>query len=296
LRVFVFKGWIYNHCTLHFYKNEIKEWIMALVEKVLERMGCPLHYWEDGEKDQPLVVLLHGACVDHHSFDLILPVIAEKYHVVTMDNRGHGLSQPMGEAYTTALAVEDTLAVLQAVGCEKAVFIGHSNGTYIAQELAFRYPERVLSLVLLDGTCITWVRSAFEKWLVDTSPVWFKVWPYENLKKTSAKMMANKQEGKDYIYRAYSQLSKENFITLWGGVVRCLHAEPDYNIRQSLLLMHGDNDTAGDIKKISPLWAAKTPGCQYVVIPNAGHMAVLDNPDFINAKILEFLQKTIQAE
>ena len=266
---------------------------MALTEKVLERKGCPLHYWEDGEKDQPLVVFIHGACVDHHSFDLILPAIAARYHVITLDNRGHGLSQPMGELYTTPLAVDDVLALLDAVGSEKAVFVGHSNGTYIAQELAFRCPQRVLGLALLDGTCITWVRPAFEKWLVDTSPVWFKLWPFENLKKTSANMMANKQEGKDYIYRAYSQLSRANFITLWSGIVRCLHAEPDYVIQAPLLLMHGDNDTAGDIKKICPLWAARTPGCQYVVIPDAGHMATFDNPEFINQKLLEFLEKTV---
>ncbi len=269
---------------------------MQLVEKILERKGCPLHYWEGGPEKQPLVVFLHGACVDHHSFDLILPVIAEHYHVVTLDNRGHSLSQPMGESYTTTLAVEDTLAVIQTVGGSKATFVGHSNGTYVAQEIAFRSPEKVQALVLLDGTCITWVRSSMEKWLVNSSPAWLKFWPYENLKKTSANMMANKQEGKDYVYRAYSQLSKENFITLWSGVVRCLHDEPDYVIRQPLLLMHGDNDTAGDIKKIAPLWAARTPGCEYVIIPNAGHMATLDNPDFITAKILEFLQKTLQAK
>ena len=265
---------------------------MALTEKVFERKGCPLHYWEDGDPGQPLVVFLHGACVDHHSFDPILPFFAEHFHVVTLDNRGHGLSQPMGELYTTPLASEDVIALLDLLGAPKAAFVGHSNGTYIAQEIAFRYPDRVQSLVILDGTCITWPRSAAEKWLVDSSPMWFKVWPYENLKKTSANLMANRQEGRDYIYRAYSQLSKDNFITLWSGIVRCLHPEPGYVIRQPVLLMHGDNDTAGDIKKINPLWAAATPGCEYVVIPDAGHMSTFDNPDFINQTLLEFLKKT----
>ena len=264
---------------------------MELAEKILELKGCPLHYWESGQIQQPLVVFLHGACVDHHSFDPILPAFGEKYHIVTMDNRGHGLSQPMGEHYTTPLAVQDVLALLKHLGVQKAAFVGHSNGTYIAQELAFRYPESVQALALLDGTCITWVRPAFEKWLVETSAIWFRLWPYENLKKTSANMMANKQEGKDYIYRAYSQLSKKNFITLWDGVSRCLHAEPDYVIRQPLLLMHGDNDAAGDIKKICPLWATATPNCEYVVIPNAGHMATFDNPEFITMRLLEFLAR-----
>ena len=266
---------------------------MALTEKVLDRKGCPLHYWEGGRMEAPLVVFLHGACVDHHSLDRIIPFFESEFHVVTLDNRGHGLSQPVGEPYTPALVDEDVLALLQAVGCEKAAFVGHSNGTYIAQEFAFRHPEKVLALALLDGTCITWVRPALEKWLVDTSYIWFNWWPYENMIKTSAKIMANSQEGKDYIYNTFSRLGKSSYISLWKGVTQCLHDEPGYVIQAPLLLMYGDNDTAGDIKKIVPLWAAQTPGCQCEVIPNSGHMSTIDNPDFINIKVLEFLKKNL---
>lgn len=264
---------------------------MMLSEKVLERDGCPLHYWEGGVETAPLVVFLHGACVDHHSFDPIVPVIAEKYHVVSLDNRGHGLSQPMGKPFTVPLAVEDTIALLDLLGAEKAVFVGHSNGTYIAQELAFRHPEKVSALVILDGTCITWTHSAFENWLMNFSPTLLKLYPYETLKKSSVVIMSDKKEVQDYNYRAYSMLSKEDFITIWTGVTRCLHAEPDYYITQPLLLMHGDQDTTGDIRKIAPLWAAREPNCQYEVIPNSKHFATLDNPEFIVDKLQGFLAK-----
>jgi pimeloyl-ACP methyl ester carboxylesterase len=111
-----------------------------LIESILERKGCPLQYWTGGPEGGPLVVFTHGAGVDHHSFDPIVPVVAECYRVMTWDVRGHGLSQPMGEDFTIPLAVDDVLVILDALGYEKAVLVGHSNGTYIAQELAFREP------------------------------------------------------------------------------------------------------------------------------------------------------------
>lgn len=60
------------------------------------------------------------------------------------------------------------------------------------------------------------------------------------------------------------------------------------------LLMHGEGNKMGDIAKIAPLWAAREPDCRYVVIPDARHFAVLDNPEFFNRVLLEFLEKVTE--
>ena len=135
---------------------------VTLFEHVLQREGCPLHYGVAGPADRPLVVFTHGACVDCHTFDSHWPVVAERYRVLVWDVRGHGRSQPMGAPYSLARAVADLLAILDAVHAGPAVFVGHSNGGYIAQEIAFHHPERVQGLVLANGTCITWPRDAAE--------------------------------------------------------------------------------------------------------------------------------------
>ena len=44
---------------------------------ILERKGCPIHYWLGGSEGRPLVVLTHGACVDHRSFDGLAGVLAK---------------------------------------------------------------------------------------------------------------------------------------------------------------------------------------------------------------------------
>ena len=262
-----------------------------LTEFVLERKGCWLHYWVGGPEGQPLVVFTHGACVDHHSFDPHVPVVAQRYRVLSWDVRGHGKSQPMGEPFSLPLAVEDLLAIVDALGYEKAVFVGHSNGSYISQELAFRHPERVQAMVIADGTCITWKHSAFENWLIHVSGDVMGWFPYETLKKSGLSMVSANKAIQNYTYQAYSVNNKENFLKIWNGITQSVHYEPGYKITQPLLLMHGDHDEMGDCKKIAPAWAALEPNCQYVVIPNARHFAILDNPEFFNKTLMEFLDK-----
>ena len=111
------------------------------------------------------------------------------------------------------------------------------------------------------------------------------------MKKSGLRWVSANQSVRDYTYRAYSQLTRENFLANWNGITQSLHEEPGYKITQPLLLMHGDADEMGDIKKIAPAWAAREPNCQYVVIPNARHFAVLDNPDFFNQCLMDFLAR-----
>ena len=261
-------------------------------EYVLERKGCPLHYWLGGLEGRPLVVFTHGAAVDHRSFNPNVAPVAKEYRVLNWDVRGQGLSQPVGEPFSIPLAVEDLLAILDKFGYQKAVFIGHSNGTYISQELAFRDPERVQAMVIADGTCITWPRSAFDRWILRASSPIMSLLPYETLKKTGLPYFSARKDVQTYVYEAFSMIpTKQQFIAIWNGVVSCMHDEPGYNITQPVLLLHGEDDQTGDIRKIAPLWAAATPECQYEVIPNARHMAPMDNPELFNHLVMEFLAK-----
>jgi 3-oxoadipate enol-lactonase len=262
-----------------------------LMAHTLERAGCPLHYWVGGPEGRPLVVFTHGLCVDHRSWHYQVPVVVNDYRVLNWDVRGHGLSQPMGQPYDTALAVEDLLALVDRLGYQQAIFVGHSNGTYIHQQLAFQHPERVQALVITDGTCITWPRSAFENWFTRSVTKTMRLFPFETLKRSSLAGDSLKKEVQDYIYDAFSMIPKPEYLLLCERMAECLHAESGYRITQPLLLAHGDQDRLGDIAKIAPEWAAREPNCRYEVIPNARHMAMMDNTERYNQLLLDFLAR-----
>jgi pimeloyl-ACP methyl ester carboxylesterase len=115
------------------------------------------------------------------------------------------------------------------------------------------------------------------------------LYPYETLKKASLPYASKKPEVQKYMFDAFSRLTKKNFIAIWTGVTRCLHAEPGYRIPRPFLLTHGDNDISGDIRKIAPIWAAREPLCTYEVIADAGHFAILDQPESFARLVLDYL-------
>jgi 3-oxoadipate enol-lactonase len=260
-------------------------------QHILEREGCPLHYWLTGPQDCPLVVFTHGATADHRMFDPQVPVIAQHYRVLTWDVRGHGLSRPMGARFTFRKTVDDLLAIFAQLECECAVFVGQSMGGNIAQEVAFLHPERVAALVALDCTCNTLELTAFERLGVLLTPLILSLYPYELYKRQAAAASSLRPRVRAYLYEAFSTLSKAETITVLTELAACLHYEPDYRVTQPELLLLGDHDNLGNIKKAMPLWAARDPHCRLVMVPDAGHGSNLDNPDFVNQQLLAFLRE-----
>lgn len=265
---------------------------------VLERAGCPIHYWLSGPKDAPPVVFSHGAMMDHRMFDAQVPAIAEHHRVITWDIRGHGRSRPIGDIGEGLLIrdlVEDLVALIYHLGYEKVSLVGQSLGGHLAQDVVFYYPERVTALATIGSSCSTIEQPKLGRFALRLSPLVFKVWPEDNLRKQTAENIAVTPEVQAYAYEAMRQLTKEDFMKVWNAVAGLLHHEPGYRIGHPLLITHGDNDEVGNIKKISPKWAGRDPNSRYVVVPDAGHNANQDNPHFFNRVLLQFLEEHVPA-
>jgi pimeloyl-ACP methyl ester carboxylesterase len=215
--------------------------------------------------------------------------MAEQYQVLVWDVRGHGRSQPMGADYSLCRAVDDLLAILDRVGAGPAVFVGHSNGGYIAQEMAFRHPQRVQGLTLVSGTCITWPRDARTIRQVRAMMRVIDFLPIEWLKRIGLRMGSTRPEVRAYAYRAFSQLSPADFRKVLHAVSASIHPEPGYRSGKPTLLIHGEHERSGHIARLFPLWADHEPCCRFVVIPDSKHFALMDNPEFFNRELLEFL-------
>jgi pimeloyl-ACP methyl ester carboxylesterase len=100
----------------------------------------------------PTVVFIHGAQNDHSVWTLQTRYFAHHgYGVLAVDLPGHGRSQ--GEAKASVEALADwLLAVLDAAGVRQAALFGHSMGSLIALEAAFRAPQRVTHLGMIGST------------------------------------------------------------------------------------------------------------------------------------------------
>ncbi len=111
--------------------------------------GHNVTYREVGEG--PVLVLVHGVTGNMHTWDEVLPELAQHFTVVTPDLLGHGLSaKPRGD-YSLGAFASGIRDLLGALGHFRATVVGHSLGGGIAMQLAYQFPERVERLVLVDS-------------------------------------------------------------------------------------------------------------------------------------------------
>jgi lipase len=108
-----------------------------------------LHAYEWGDAAAPAVVCLHGVNAHGLRYRRLAERLADRRRVVALDLRGHGHSgwEPPWDLETH---VGDVLETIDALGIERAAFLGHSFGGRLVLELVARAPERVERAVLLD--------------------------------------------------------------------------------------------------------------------------------------------------
>jgi pimeloyl-ACP methyl ester carboxylesterase len=114
--------------------------------------GLTLSFLEWPAPERPHVCFLHGGAAHAHWFDLVTPAFAGRFHMISLDQRGHGESDwPDPPAYATENFVADLLTLFDALGWDRVVLVGHSMGGHNAMAFAAWHPERVRGLVIADS-------------------------------------------------------------------------------------------------------------------------------------------------
>jgi pimeloyl-ACP methyl ester carboxylesterase len=109
-----------------------------------------VHYRDWGGDSRP-IVLLHGLASSCRIWDLCAPLIAGSFRVIAVDQRGHGLTDRPDSDYTLDEVCRDLAALLDALGFEQLLLVGHSWGANVALQFAADYSERLRGLALVDG-------------------------------------------------------------------------------------------------------------------------------------------------
>lgn len=105
---------------------------------------------EGGAADAPTVLAVHGITSSHIAWPLLAHAMPD-VRVVAPDLRGRGRSRDLPAPYGMPSHADDVDAVLEHLGIERVVAVGHSMGGFVSLVLADRHPERVSALVLVDG-------------------------------------------------------------------------------------------------------------------------------------------------
>lgn len=127
------------------YANEESE-TLALAD------GARAHLRDEGPRDAPVLVLLHGYASSLQTWDGWAAALATQYRVIRFDFPGHGLTQAPAQADVSVPGLVDFAdRVLAARGIERFALAGNSMGGHVAWRYALAHPEKVSALILVDA-------------------------------------------------------------------------------------------------------------------------------------------------
>jgi pimeloyl-ACP methyl ester carboxylesterase len=136
---------------------------MASVTPSIRSIGLShditLQYVEQGDASGVPVIFLHGVTDSWHSFEPVLPYLPPTIHAFAVTQRGHGDAARPGTGYRARDFSADVAALVDTLGLERVVVVGHSMGSVNAQRFAIDHPERIRGLVLI-GTFANYRASA----------------------------------------------------------------------------------------------------------------------------------------
>jgi len=111
-----------------------------------------MHFRDQGKADGPTLLMVHGYSASLYTWEPIIPILADRYRIVTIDLPGHGLTRaPAGYTPSIAGYVETIEAFAAAKNLSHFTIAGSSMGGHTAWEYALAHPERTEGLILVDA-------------------------------------------------------------------------------------------------------------------------------------------------
>ncbi len=278
--------------------------------------GLEIHYLEQG--DGPLVVALHGFPDHARSFRLQMPALAEAgYRVVAPYMRGYGPTKaPADGPFSVPKLGEDAVALIEALGAEKAILIGHDWGAAAAYAAASQAPERISKLVTLAVP----FGAGFATSLVANPEQQRRSWYmfFFQMPFADAAVELNDFAFIDRLWREWSPgytpdaeemrllkatLGSEGSLSAALGYYRHAFSPPpdvaaavaDLTARSAgpiqvpTLYLHGRDDGCIGVEVAEGMEDAFPQGLRRVVVDGAGHFLQLEAPERVNEEILRFL-------
>ncbi len=258
--------------------------------------GAEVHFEEHGSGAETMV-FAHGLLWSGRMFDKQVEVLKDRYRCITFDFRGQGQSEVTQSGYDMDTLSEDSAALIEALKCAPCHFLGLSMGGFVGMRLAIRRPELLRSLLLLETSADPEPQENVGKYRrLNFVSRWFGMGLVAN--KVMPIMFGQKfihdpdraDERELWRQRAIAN-SKVGISRAVNGVVdrEGVYDQLD-RIKTPTLILVGDQDVA-TVPAKSERMRDRIAGSQMQIIPGAGHTSTVEEPEFVNAAIEEFLNR-----
>ncbi|MCJ7434439.1 MAG: alpha/beta hydrolase [Anaerolineales bacterium] len=243
-----------------------------------------LYYFahEAENKTRPPAILIHGAGGSQLSWPPQIRRLNGQ-RVLTVDLPGHGKSEGAGRQEISEYAL-DIIAFMKALKLRGAVIVGHSMGSAIALTLAAQYPKQVLGLGLLGSGAKLRVAPAILDLTANADT-------FSNAVKFVIAHSFSEQADARLKELSIKQMSETRAPVLYGDFLACdafnmLDELPRVQTRTLILCGEKDEMTP---PKFSETLRDGIPGAQLEIVPEAGHMLMLEQPNAVAKSLEQFL-------
>ena len=247
-----------------------------------------MYYERHGARGEALV-FVHGYTGDVSDWSHQIAGFAPTHRVLVMDHRGHGRSGTPCErnSYTVERMADDVEALADRVGFERYHLIGHSMGGMVAQEIALRSGERLLSLTLEDTAHDFAIgRSELVRGLFDARLRLAEEQGMEAVARLPAPPRPPHHPRERFAQEQarLARMAVDGFAGAWQALCRWPGTESRaHAIRTPTLVIHGELDA---MLIPGSRWLAEAiPGARLEVVPEAGHSPQLERPELFNAAL-----------
>lgn len=255
--------------------------------------GIRVRYEHGGDKSKPAIVLSNSMSTSLEMWNPQWADLCKEFQVLRYDTRGHGQTDAPADAYTMTGLADDLLALMDAVGIEKAHFVGLSLGGMIAQQIAVMRPERVRSLCLIATTAKSpggdpryWNARLSQ---IKESQTFEVVLPLILDKWLTMKF--RRDHPKDFAF-----LSQFILDTPVDGYIGGISAIRDFDILDKIheiavptLVIEGEEDSSTTVEDGKAI-VARIPNSELRIIPNKRHILNWEAKDTIDAWLFDWLR------
>ena len=250
------------------------------------------HHRIDG-RDGPWVTFVTGIANDLTMWDAQVGALERDFRVLRYDLRGHGASASTGGDYSIGLLVEDLRKLLDERGIQKTSLVGLGLGGAIAQAFAIEHPDRVERLMpcccrarMVPDFAAMWHKlretvqqNGLESIVEPTVQRWFS----EDFKAAHPEVL-------EKIRRMIRGTTLEGYLGVTAAFLGLDVEDRLGEIKAPTLYVSGAEDKLGGPPALMEGLSRKVKGAKHASVPNAAHIANIQNAEGFNRVLTEFLR------
>jgi pimeloyl-ACP methyl ester carboxylesterase len=253
----------------------------------IETNGIRIHAVEKGQGEQTLV-FLHYWGGSTRSWRLVTDALADTYRTIATDHRGWGESDAPQHGYTIADLADDAQGVIDALGLQRFVLVGHSMGGKVAQLLASRRPRGLEALVLVAPSPPTPMALPDEARAA-------MLHAYDTRESVGA-VLDHVLSGSPLAPEQREQVIEDSL----RGAPQAKSAWPNVAMREDIsaqvaaidvpvLVIAGERDQVDRVETLKAELLPRIAGARLEVLPGVGHLSPLETPEQLAHSIRRFL-------